>query len=1135
MFKRIVWPVVLLLTGLFLAQHVQAQTLNGLLTGTITDPAGGILPGVQIKAVNRGTGETRTAVTNDQGVWLIPQLSPGTYKVSAVKPGFATVIQDNVQLDVNQSVTLDVKLTVAAANETIDVTTAPPLLNTTSATLSTIVGHQEVVDLPLNGREFTQLALLAPGEVPMENGQQSSFAIAEGAGGISPSTNGQRGEDNNFTIDGIENNELFDNAWAVSPPPDAIQEFNVQAHMTDAQFAVSSGANINVQTRTGTNSFHGDAWEFARNDDFDATQYPNSTRPFYHQNQYGFFVGGPVVRNRTFFSGYWEGYRFSQASVQFGDTLTANQIAGNYSQYVGTTPVGTDDLGRPEYTNELYDATTSRPDPLNPAVTIRDPFPAAPGGSPGSQIPSGYISSQALDYIKAFYPAPDMNVAPGVFPNFEYSGASTIKGDQFGARFDQQFSDMDSVFVRLARNDIHEITPASFNTLPGSITSNFVNEIELGYTHIFDPKTILNVRAAYVYENLDSNTGTTSDPSLTAAMGTQAALPPNFGANVPISGVMSNGLGSITNTFSPLGPSTYYEFNVDASKIVGHHTVSAGGMFFPLRVDLGYVSALTYFNQAGTSINGVTSGATGFSAASFLEGIIDEYNPYVVTQPADPTIPWWAFYGQDQWQVTRKLVLTFGTRWDYLGPTNYHKQLLVFDPTTGKMWEVGSPFTVPTSFLPVNDPTLYHVSPNYFEAKKNGWEPRFGATYQIEKNTVAHLGFAIIDQHDNELGQGNTDFSLNWPAAADSILTSLDIGVPTVYLNSLPTATSLLSASSPAMGTNGARNTPISYVEEYNAGIQQQLADHLSLSLDYVGSVGRHLYTQDTGNTAEYPGPGSIQARAQYPQYGTYSYLGDNSPSTYNGLQAKLVRPFAAGATFTASYTWSKSMDTMSDPESSPTGRPDWYDVFKSWGRSDYDLAQLFVFSGVYQLPFGAGRQFMHTPNKFVQEVFGGWQTAGILSMHSGFVQTGTAGADTANTGWGFEPPQRGSLSPYHRSGGGGSGFKYWLTAPTTYTGTTLPNPSTYAFTEPLPYTEGNEQRNDLTGPDFKNLDFSLQKNFPIWGSSNFQFRTEAFNIFNHTNYGGFASNVEVPSTFGQITSVEGNARIIQFSGKISF
>jgi hypothetical protein len=1136
MFNRVLFSVALLLTGFCLVQSVQAQTLNGLLTGRISDYSGATVPGAQITAVNQATGETRTANSNEQGIWLIPQMSPGTYKVAVAKQGFATVAQDNVKLDVNGSITLNFQLKVGVVNETIQVTTAPPLLNTTSATLSTVVGHQEVVDLPLNGREFTQLALLSPGAAPVGGYQQGSFTISEGGGGISPSVNGQRGQSNNFTIDGIENNQLFDNAWAISPPPDAIQEFNVQAHMTDAQFGVSSGANINVQTRPGTNSFHGAAWEFVRNNAFDANTYPNATRPFYHQNQYGFFVGGPIFKNHTFFSGYWEGYRFGRASTQFGSTLTSDEIAGDFSQFVGKTVIGTDHLGRPEYAHELYDATTSRPDPVTPSLTIRDPFPAAPGGSPGSMIPSNYISPQALIFIKKYYPAPNMNVAPGVFPNFEYFGKSVKNGDQFGARFDQQLKNNDSVFVRLARNNIHSIGPAAFNTLPGGIVLNFANEIELGYTHIFDLKTILNIRAAFVFENLASNSGETYDPTLTAAMGTQLVSVPRLGADVPLGSVLGNGVTAISNVFNPLGPSSFYEYNIDASRTMGNHTISGGGMFLPIRQVTDDIVARVTSTEAGTSLNGNASGATGLGPASYLEGIVDQYYTYNLLKNLDLTVPWWAFYGQDQWKVTQKLVLTFGTRWDYIAASNYHRSALVFDPITGKMWGVGSIPTSPalTALLPVGNPTLYQAGQGYFATNKNGWEPRFGATYQFLTNTVGHLAFALMDQHDNQLIQGNQNLALNWPNGSNQTLSNLDTGVPKMYLNTLPTQASLLDKGNPAVGTTARQNTPISYVEEYNVGIQQQLPDNLVLNVDYVGSVGRHQWANTQANTAMYPGPGSIQSRAQYPQYGILGTIGAMDPTSYNGLQAKLVRPFASGATFTASYTWSKSLDVQSDPYG-PAPKPNWYNPLALWGRSLFDIPQLFVFSGVYQLPFGNGRQFMHTPNQFIQVALGGWQAAGILSLHSGTPLFVGSGADFANTGWGFEPAVRGLLSPYTKAKGGASGLKQWLTPPTPYTGTALPDPSTFAFAVPLPYTVGNEKRNDLSNPGYKNVDFNVQKNFPLWESAEFQFRTEFFNLFNHTNYAGTSGNANTPSGFGLITTVNGNARIIQFSGKINF
>src|ERR1700751_4813092 len=295
---------------------LQAQTTNGIVTGVVTDSAGAGVPGAQVSVSNRDTGQERTALSDASGLYVVPQLAPGVYMLTAMKQGFASVKQNNIQLLVNQSLTIDVKFLIASTSQTVEVNAAPPMLNTTSSTLSHVIEHEETVDLPLNGREFTQLALLTPGAAPEEGGQQSGFTVNLGAGGISPAVSGQRANQNNFTIDGVLNNNIYTNVWSISPPPDAIEEFNVQAHITDAEFAISSGANINLVTRSGTNQFHGDLWEFIRNDVLDAQTYPDTKRLVYRQNQYGVYFGGPVIKNNTWFSAYWEGYRYSRAGTQ---------------------------------------------------------------------------------------------------------------------------------------------------------------------------------------------------------------------------------------------------------------------------------------------------------------------------------------------------------------------------------------------------------------------------------------------------------------------------------------------------------------------------------------------------------------------------------------------------------------------------------------------------------------------------------------------------------------------------------------------------------------------------------------------------------------------------------------------------
>lgn len=325
-------PVFSLLVG-----SLSAQTTNGAMNGTITDPSGSAVGAVQVQVTNKNTGAQRTVFSSDNGVYTVPQLPPGIYDVSVHKNGFATETRSAIQLLVNQSATLDFKLSLAAVSQTIEVNAAPPQLNTTNATLGDVVQHQQIVDLPLNGRNFTQLTLLTPGAAPQESGQQNSFTVKLGAGAISPSVNGQRGQQNNFTMDGVLNNAIYTDTWAISPPPDALQEFNVQSHITDAQFSISSGANINIVTRSGTNQFHGSAWEFFRNDVLDARSFIDQTKPPYRQNQYGVTFGGPVRlpffngKDNTWFEGYWEGFRSAQSLSYFASVPTAAMRQGDFS------------------------------------------------------------------------------------------------------------------------------------------------------------------------------------------------------------------------------------------------------------------------------------------------------------------------------------------------------------------------------------------------------------------------------------------------------------------------------------------------------------------------------------------------------------------------------------------------------------------------------------------------------------------------------------------------------------------------------------------------------------------------------------------------------------------------------------
>ncbi len=1107
MLKRL-WLVIALVGYLYLAIGLRAQTTAGLITGVVADSSGAVLPGAQVSVVNRGTGQERIAVSDASGLYVVPQLAPGAYTLTAKKEGFATIRQDNIQLLVNQSLTIDLKFSVASSAQTIEVNSAPPMLNTTSSTLSDVIEHQEIVDLPLNGREFTQLALLTPGAAPQSGGQQSGFTVALGAGGISPAVSGQRANQNNFTIDGLLNNDIYTNVWSISPPPDAIEEFNVQAHITDAQFAISSGSNINLVTRSGTNQFHGDLWEFFRNDVLDAQTYPDTKRLVYRQNQYGVYVGGPVIKNNTWFSGYWEGYRYSRAGTQLGATLTPNEIAGDFSAVLGTTQIGTDSLGRPEYANQIYDPATSRPDPANPGLSLRDPFP-------NNTIPSGRLNAASQAFAARFYPKPNLNVAEGVLPNIATAEPTTIKSDVFGLRLDHQFTANDSVFARFNRSNQNESEPLNFN-VSTEVIHNYAQVAALGYTHSFNPKTILNFRYGYTWQNNFVNDGQ-SDPALVTAMGLTAQIPEHDGEVFAPNLGLGNGYNGISNFAIPLGPMQNSDYHVDLSKVVGNHTLGVGGMYYHIRsFDDGWGISAS-FSAAGTAQNGLTANNTGFTPASFMLGTLDQYAPWVGATAADQTVNWYGWYAQDQWQATRNLVLTAGIRWDFVSPPNYHRVESGLDMANGQVCITGA---VPPQFPKSTCPS------GYFYSQYNGWEPRFGLTYRATNHTVVHTAVALLDDHNNTLIQENQNIRLSWPGAALPTLNSLDIGLPTsAYWSALPAAASFLGSNNPFGVSYGADpHNKIPYSIEYNLGIEQQLQDRLTLKADYVGSVGRHGYVAATTNTATTPGPGAIQPRALYPQYGTFSYSLNGMPSSYNALQVALNKQMSSGLSFKASYTWSKSMDWQSDPY---TGSPvDFYDMRPDWGPSDYNRSQIFVLSGIYQLPFGKGKAFLNGANAFTDGALGGWSVGSIITLDSGAPTYVFANGDVTNTGWPDQRAQRTGANPYMSSGGGGKTLKQWL------------NPA--AFTQPAQFTRGNESRNDLHNPSYANVDLNATKTFPLFESSKLVFKAESFNIFNHTNYspafGTPPSAYTVGSSgFGQITSTNGYSRLIQFGLKVQF
>ena len=1074
----------------------RAQTTSGLISGTITDQTGAVIPGAQVKLTNQATGVQRGAATDTNGYYSVPELQPGVYDVTVNKEGFATQTLPNVHLEVNQSELLNFKMGVTATQQSVEVNADLQQINTTSATQAEVVDNAAIVELPLNGRQFNQLTLLTPGAVPLvQGGQQGFFTVKLGSGSVSPSVDGARPQQNNYTMDGVLNNALFTNTFAISPPPDAIQEFNVQSHITDAQFAISSGANVNLVTRSGSNKFHGVVYEFLRNNVLDAHTYPSTTKTPYKQNQYGLYVGGPIIKNHTFASGYWEGFRSEETQAYLSATLTDAMRGGDFSAVLGTTPIGTDDLGRPEYANEIYDPYSTTPDPKDPSRIIRNPYL-------NNTIPKGQLNSAALAILSKYYPSPNLTVAPGVLPNYAFNGNTSTKADQAGMRADHQFNQNNLVFFRYNRSMNNVTSPESFPGYSGE-KNNYSLAYAGGYTHIFGPKTILNIRYGYTQTNFtifDGPAGTdfinALNFSLTAPVKNNLPLGPGVG--------ISNGYTGVGQFAAPVGPQKNSDYHADLSKIVGNHTIGVGGMYYRIHsFDDGWQYTMNFTDNA-TSVDASQSG-TGYGPASLLVGTPDAYTPWVGDTSEDQKINWYGVYAQDQWRILKHLVISYGLRYDFISPPQFAKINSGLDVLTGI-------FHVTAPVLPLFPKAVGPSS--YYDAQTNGWQPRFGFVYQPHNRTAVQGAFVIIDDHNNTLIEQQSDIRLSWPSGIYTNIFNQDDGYPSVFINTLPPASHFLDPNVPLASFGGSPHPYIPYSMEWNLGVEEQVTQTLALGVHYVASQSRHQFLQPLANTAKVPGSGPISARQPWPQFGgpiPWDY--NEGTANYNGLQVKLKQESAHGLFYLLSYSYGKAMDLASDPQADTL--TNFYDLKQDYGPADYNRKHMLSFASAYALPVGHGKAFLATADPIVNTILGDWYIGGIISADSGLPFSAMAGGDVANTGGGPQRAQRNAKA----SGSASKTRQQWL------------NPQ--EFTVPTAYTFGNERRNDLVGPGYLNVDFNARKDFKIERFA-IQFKAEFFNMFNRTQLGLPNNNVQ-SSAFGSISSTSAPAREIQFGLKVPF
>ncbi len=1167
--------------GLAFSSLASAQNvlINGAFHGTVTDASGAVIPGATLTIANLNSGLRRVAITDRRGFYTITQLPPGQYSVSVSKQGFSTVVQSPVQLLINQDLEANYTLKVGSVSQRVSVTAAPPMLKTGSGSLGTVVGSTEAVNLPLNGRQFTQLILLTPGAAPKESGQQTGF-VSLGGTQISPSTNGQQGIQDSFTVDGVLTSHQFDPISQINPPPDAIQEFNVQSHMDDAQYTISSGANVNVVTKSGGPQFHGDAWEFLRNSSLDANNFfnnfANEPKPAFRQNQFGGTFGGPVMlpgydgrKKHTYFFGYYEGFRSTEGFPEFANVPTAAEENGDFSDILTNTQATSstgqplaDDLGRPIINGAIYnpysgrDVTTGETDPVTGLTAtssgiVRDPFP-------GNIIPVGMLNTQALSYLHAFYPAPNFGPGGNSFPNFATTSNEVLTANQFSVGIDHTFANNDVLNGKFYYTQPQQIGPNPLPPLGNTILTTYDRMLSLAYTHVFNPTLVASLHFGYNWSD-SGGEATPVSPALLAATGQSPLMDQKDGLLYVPEITLAPRLSGTDQFAYPFGPARIHEVTADLQKIHGSNTFGAGLLYIHIHeYDDGWGTSEGFDQYPSSGIYGASTNvsSTGDGLASMLLNLPSNLDSFFGLTGANFTSNWWGGYVQDKWQASRKLSLQIGVRWDYLSPPHYaNNEFTMWNPncpmgqpdtTTAEINQIEETCDLmPISyFIPptASNPTplewpVPNVRSTLFDPKWNGWQPRFGFAYAVRPRTVIRGSFAIFDDH-NYFVNETQDSRAGWPFGGQYNPAGLNRGIITSSSETWsnpPSWTTFLPPISNTV-TIGRGTDPtgkIPYAMEYNFGVQEGITHNMVLSVNYVGSLDRDLWG-DVGYNQPLPskmGPNALPDGEPFPFLNSVFQTNYNIfPANYNALQVKVEKRFSQGLTFLASYTYSKCLDVYSgDYDTWPQNT---YDLMGDYGPCDYNFPQLFSFSSSYQLPFGQGMRFASGAGRGLNALIGGWNLGGILSADSGSPFGVYLNFDNANAG---ETDRANVVAGCHLLP---SGFQqdvqHWY------------NPA--CFTVPPPYTFGDAARDSLSGPNYFDIDFSLSKNFKLTESKTLQFRVGAFNLLNRPNFsppggtangaysgggGTIGTDLDTP-TFMEILSAA-PARQIQFALKFLF
>lgn len=1070
---------VLLLLVLVPSQQAIAQGVLAEVHGIVTDSQGGAIPNAKVIIVDDSKGWTRVVTTNSAGQYSLPQLEADNITITVDVQGFQKVIRRGIQLQTGQQARVDFSLKLGETSQAVTVTADTSLIQSEDPTIGAVVDQRKIVELPLNGRQFFQLAQLVPNVFPPISGSSLSFR-----GGFNVA--GQAEVDNNYILDGIDNSDEATMQPTVSPSIDGIKEFKLLSGVYTAEYGRYSGGQILITTKSGANKIYGSAYEFYRTAALDAKNYfsPSAMPPF-KRNQYGASLGGPIIKDHTFYFVTYEGLRLTQ---QISSLATVPTLA--------------------ERTGDLSD--------LLPKVVVKNP--ATGVAYPNNKLPSVDPVAQKL---LSYYPQP---TTAGTSNNYLFSETRNQQQDEFSVRIDQNLPHNNTIFGTYEYQLSNAFEPS--NSLCGSsVLPNFgcttpeldqavsihdtqiisaaaVNELRLGYNRIRTNRFLEDAK----YGDVDSQLGIpTSGPD---GVGDQTGN--NLGVpRVTISGYAA--LGGATNLPQGRRDNTYNIID-SLSWVKGRHSMKFGGDFKRFIYNLQY-----YQNGRGVfAFNGQYSSN---ALADFLMG-----NLYSSSRaPGDPQVDSFDastdFFAMDQFTVTPKLTITAGLRYELDFPEGERRnRISTFDLTTG--------------FVPVADGQLLNVDPStgnlvsvgtssltgtVWHLNKTDFAPRLGIAYQPTSKTSIRAGYGIFY---NMVTAGN-GISQMWrgiPFRTRQTFTN-----PNSSTYPKPTPLSVWSSPFPSTTIGAGGFTPnginpnykTANYQQWSLAVDEQLQKDLALEVAYMGSHGQHLQ-ESFDHNAPVPGPGVVQARRPFPQWGSVTWVDSNGGSSFNSGSIQLTRRYSQGMTLLASYTYSHSLDDA--PYSGSL--QNWRNLPSQWASSDFDIRHRFVTSFTYELPFGKGRAIGANLGQVPSHLISGWQINGILVAQTGTPFTVTTSKDLANVG----------LSSTYANLVPGQSLKVANPSPTKWF-----NTAAFTNTEPAGvYAYGNSSRNALNSDGTNNLDFGLYRRIPIHESMQAEFRAEIFNLLNHPSFGTPTTSVD-STAFGAVSTTSSTSRETQFALKVLF